>query len=342
MEFFVKRSDNYSPSLRRVVISMFILTAVVVIGVVGYVWIEGYSFVEALYMTIIIIMTVGFGEVRPLDTAGMYFTIFVVIIGVSAMVIFLSAVFEFILSEYFGVWGRRRMEKKISKLSDHYIICGYGRVGRSVAEELDRQGKPFVAIEIDGEAYQDCADQGHLAIHGSATDNDVLLEAGITEARGLISALKSDADNLYVILTARVMRPDLFLVARADQPGAEEKLELVGADRVISPHQIAGKRMASLMVFPGAYEFLDAVVGGNLPEYQLAELEIGSGSRLKGKTIKGSGLRENTGVTVLAVSKSSREGFNPNPSPDITIEEGDMLVLIGTPEQMAAMYEDYG
>jgi voltage-gated potassium channel len=322
----LRRRMRQSQGVRYVVIALAILVGVLVTGVVGYILIEDMTFTQALYMTVITISTVGFREVRPLGIGGMYFTIAVVIMGFGALLFFLTGLFEFVLSEYLGdYWGRRRMQNTISKLENHYIICGYGRVGRSVA------------IEKDEGVFQGCVDDGYLAIHGSATDNLKLAEAGIEKAVGLVSALRSDADNLYVMLTARVQRPEILLVARADQPESEEKLEMVGADRVISPHKIAGKRMANLMVRPGACEFLDVVAGGNLPEYQLSELSVTASSPLAGKTIKGSRLRETTGVTILSVRKMGEAAFNANPATETMIEDGDVLILIGTPEQMAKM-----
>ncbi|MBU4194199.1 MAG: potassium channel protein [Actinobacteria bacterium] len=334
----VRKPEISQGGRRHVITSLVLLLTVVLGGVVGYILIENMDFTNALYMTVIIISTVGLREVQPLGTGGVYFTIALIVTGVSAMLFFLASVFELVLNEYLGdIWGRRRMKSNIAKHVDHYIVCGYGRVGRSVAEELSAQGKPLVVIEMDGEHVRHCADDGFAVIHGDATDSEVLEEAGIEKATGLVSALRSDADNLYVVLSARVIRPDILLVARADQPEAEKKLVLVGADRVILTHHIAGKRMANLMIRPGACEFLDMVVGGNLPEYQLIELGVTRNTPLHEKTIRGTRLRENTGVTILSIKKMGQEAFNPNPSPDTLIEEGDILILIGTPEQMESV-----
>ena len=334
----LRRRMGESQETRHVVIALDILIVVLVVGTVGYILIEHMTFTQALYMTVITITTVGFREVKPLGTGGIYFTIAVIVLGVSAVLFFLAGMIEFILSRYLGdFWGRRRMKNTIAKLEGHYVICGYGRVGRSVAEELCTQKKEFVVIEKNAEAFEECVKDGFLAVLGSATDTGVLVDAGIERAIGLVSALRSDADNLYVILTARQMRPHLLLIARADQPGSEEKLEFVGADRVISPHKIAGKRMANLMLRPGACEFLDVVAAGNLPEYQLNEVSVGDNSPLRGQSIKEVGLRENTGVTVLSVRKAGEISFNVNPEPDTKVGKGDVLILIGTPEQMSRL-----
>jgi len=338
----LRQKISNSQYVRHIIVSVFILVAVVMVGVTGYILIESMSFTEAFYMTIITISTVGFREVKSLSTAGSWFTIFMIVVGVSAVLFFLAGLFEFVLSEVLGdLWGRRRMNNMISRLSSHYIICGYGRVGRSVAEELAEHAKRFVVIENDEDAFRLCVDDGHLAVMGSATDNESLIEAGIERAVGLVSALRSDADNLFVVLTSRTMNPNLLLVARADQLESEQKLEMVGADRVISPHKIAGKRMANLLIRPGACEFLDVAMASTLPEYFLSELKVGEDSDLLGLTIKESRLREQTGVTVLAVRKTDDKAFNPNPSVETTIDKGDILVLIGTPEQMALMESEH-
>jgi voltage-gated potassium channel len=259
-----------SAGVRHLLVAVAILSSVVVAGVAGYMLIEDMNFNQALYMTVITITTVGFREVKPLGTGGQYFTMLIVVTGLGAVLFFLTGLFEFILSEYLGnLWGRRRMQSQIEKLENHYIICGYGRVGSSVALELADQGKPFVVVEIDEDVFAECMREGYLCIHGSATDNDVLEKARVHRAIGLVSALGTDADNLYVVLTARVLNPQALIVARAEHLASEDKLEMVGADRVISPHKIAGKRMANLMLRPRVCEFLDVGITGALPEYHL-------------------------------------------------------------------------
>ncbi|HEY5502745.1 MAG TPA: potassium channel protein [Candidatus Anoxymicrobiaceae bacterium] len=327
-----------SSGLRNLVLALVILFCIVVIGVVGYILIEDMTFTQALYMTVITITTVGFREVKVLGTGGQYFTMFIVITGLGAVLFFLTGLFELILSEYLGnIWGRRRMQNQISKLSGHHIVCGYGRVGGSVAEELSDQAKPFVVIEVDEDAFELCVKDGHLCIHGSATDDKVLEEARISQAVGLVSALGTDADNLYVVLTARTMNPQALIVARAEHFDSENKLEMVGADRIISPHKIAGKRMANLMLRPRVCEFLDIGITGSLPEYQLTELRVDEASILYGMKIRDSKLRERTGVTILAIRKEGDATFNANPPPDVEIGKDDVVIVIGTPEQLSRM-----
>ncbi|MFH1150936.1 MAG: potassium channel protein [Actinomycetota bacterium] len=330
------RKGRHPAAVRHLELASLIVLAVLVLGVAGYMLIEDMSFTQALYMTVMVVSTVGFTEVEPLGTAGVYFTIFIMVIGVTAMFFFLAVVFEIVLSEYLGdIWGKRRMRSNIDNLRNHYIVCGYGRVGRSVAEELFTQGREFVVIERNPEVFQECVDEGYLGLLGSATDNETLVEAGIMRAVGLVSALRSDADNLYVVLTARTMNPSLLLVARADQPGSEEKLSMVGADRVVSPHQIAGKRMVNILVRPQVCEFIDVGVTGNIPEYQLIEYRVDGTSPVAGMTIAETGLRERTGVTILAVRGEGATAFSPNPPADTRISRDDVLIMIGTPEQMA-------
>lgn len=327
-----------SSGVRHLVFALIILFAVLVVGVAGYIIIENMNFTQALYMTIITITTVGFREVKPLGTGGQYFTMVIVITGLSAVLFFLTGLFEFILSEFLGdFWGRRKMQNVISKLENHYVVCGYGRVGHAVAGELAEQGKKFVVIENDEDVFNDCVADGYLCILGSATENHVLEEARAEQAVGLVSALGSDADNLYVVLTARVLNQSALLVARAEHPESEQKLEMVGADRVISPHKIAGKRMANLMLRPRVCEFLDVGITGNLPEYQLTELRVDEKSILRGMSIKDSRLRERTGVTVLAIRKSGESAFNPNPPPETAMGQDDVVIVIGTPEQLSRL-----
>lgn len=338
MKNWLRERLNSSAGFRHLFLALIILTSVVIIGVVGYMLIEDMTFTQALYMTVSAITTVGFREVRPLGTGGQYFTMFIVITGLGAVLFFLTGLFEFVLSEYLGdFWGRKRMENQISKLENHFVVCGYGRVGRSVADELAEQGKKFVVIEIDEDVFKECVAEGYLCVLGSATDDEVLEKARLHHAVGLVSALGSDADNLYVVLTARVLTPSALLVSRAEHPESEKKLEMVGADRVISPHKIAGRRMANLMLKPRVCEFLDVGITGNLPEYQLSEVLVDKHSMFHGVSIKDSKLRERTGVTVLAVRKSGEESFNPNPPPDTRIEDGDIVIVIGTTEQLARM-----
>lgn len=334
----MRRKLIESAGVRHLVFAVSILATVLVIGVVGYIIIENMDFTRALYMTIITITTVGFREVKPLGTGGMYFTMFIVVTGLGAVLFFLTGLFEFILSEYLGnLWGRRKMQNQIAKLENHYVICGFGRVGSSVAQELSDQGKKFVVIEIEEEVFELCVAEGHLCLLGSATDNEVLERARVKHAVGLVSALGTDADNLYVVLTARVLNPQALIVSRAEHAGSEEKLEMVGADRVISPHKIAGKRMANLMLRPRVCEFLDVGITGALPEYQLSEIRVNDSSLLMGMNIKDSKLREKTGVTILAVRKDTESAFNANPPPDTMMSKDDVVILIGTPEQLARM-----
>lgn len=323
---------------KHAAIALLILLIILICGTVGFMLIEDMSFNEALYMTVITISTVGFREVRDLGTGGTYFTIAIIFTGVSTVLFFLTGVFEFILGEYFGeFWRQRKMKANVTKLRNHFVVCGFGRVGRSVADELARQNEPFVIVEKDREVFYQCQEQGYLAVQGNATDSEVLKEAGIQRAAGLVTALNSDSENLYTVLTAKVLNPGIIIVARADQPDSEEKLEMVGADRVISPYKIAGKRMANLLTRPQACEFLDAVTSGNLPEYQLSEVLVTDDFPYLGMTIRGTRLRERTGVTILSMRKKGETAFNINPTPEILIEEGDVLILIGTPDQMESL-----
>jgi len=335
----LKRSRNSireTPGAKHLITALVIIVLVMVIGVSGYQVIAHMSFHDALYTTVTTITTVGFREVRPLGADGQYFTIFLIMVGFTSVLFFLTGLFELILGEYFGnFWRRREMEKEIGKLRKHYIVCGYGRVGSHVASELEAHGNTFVVVESDAEAYKRCVENGHLCIRGSAVENHILEEAGITTAAGLVSTLRSDADNLYVVLTARSLNKDILLISRVEMPEAESKLKMVGVDKVISPHRIAGRQMANLLFRPGVYEFIDVGMARDIPDYQISEVVIREGSSLSGKTIKESRLHEITGVTILSIKKVNEDAYTANPPSDTRIEYGDKVLLIGTTEQLA-------
>ncbi len=248
---------------RRIVISLTIITALVVFAPFGYMLIEGMSYSEALYMTVITVSTVGFKEVRPLSTAGMYFTILVIVIGVFDLFFIISSLITYTFKEAFReTLGRRRMDLRIRKLEGHHIVCGYGRVGEVVCETLAGHGADFVVIEKDPERLSEAEERGYLFLEGDATETETLLQAGIRRAKGVVCALESDADNLFTTLTARSLNQEVTIVTRCVSADSVEKLQYAGADRVISPYAISGRRMASYLLRPGVFDYLDLVSHG--------------------------------------------------------------------------------
>ena len=298
----------------------------------------GWGFLDALYMTVISVTTVGYNEVRDLGTFGRFWTMLVLIVGVGILfygiVALVQLAVEGTIQRYLG---RRRMDARISKLRDHYVLCGYGRVGRQVAEELAEDGVDFVVVEKDAENAEKCAGQGYLELHGDASEDEVLDAAGVVRARALITALDSDAANLFITLSARKMNPDLFIVARSDSDESAAKLEIAGANRTLSPHSIGGRRLASLATQPSVVDFLEVVSRRNREiEFRLEEFSVDKSSPLAGHTIGDLDVFEKTGARILAIIGEDRQ-FTTNPTAGESISSGDTLIVLGTPEQVACM-----
>lgn len=332
------------PNTRRgIVYGAGLLAFVLVAGTVGYVLIEGLSPLEALYTTVIVVSTVGLGRGSDLTSWGRVFTIFLIVIGVGAMLYFILNVIEFLIMEYLQeIRRRRRMIRRIEKLNDHFVVCGYGRVGESVVDELASNSARFVVVDYDEDRCQKCIDKGYFVVKGDATEVEVLIEAGVERARGIVGAFPADADNMYVAVSARELNPDLMIVVRSDKTEAESKLKRVGADRVVQTHRLAGKRMANLLLRSGVCDFLDLSMGADRPEFDLTEMSVESSSPLASKNIKETRLRERTGMTILAIKKKGEVRFNSNPSTNTVIETGDRLILIGTPEQLESLEKETG
>src|SRR5918996_1225704 len=250
----------YEPRVatRRIESALLALAVITVVGVLGYMVFEGWSFTEALYMTVITLTTVGYKEVRPLDTTGQLWTMVLLITGVGTLFYAAVSSVELVVEGAIrGYFGRRRMQAAIGKLNGHYILCGYGRVGRQVAAEFALDDLPFVIIEQEPETVEECVQKGYLVLPGEASDDDVLKEGGLRRARGLVATVDSDADNVFVVLSARKLNPELHIVARASSDESAAKLEIAGADRTLSPYAVGGRRLASLATQPLVVDFLD-------------------------------------------------------------------------------------
>jgi voltage-gated potassium channel len=321
--------------MRRLFWGIGALVLIVIIGVAGYRVIEGWSFIDALYMTVITITTVGFTEVHPLSFAGRIFTIFLIIGGVGGALYTLTTIVQYILEGQFGItMGRRRMKTRIARLKGHFILCGYGRVGEEIARAFSEERAPFVVIDHNEERLAKAEKDGYTFLLADATSDEVLKEAGIERARGLVAALGSDTDNTYITLSARGLRPDLFIEARSSGREAEVKLKRAGADRIISPHIIGGHRMAMLALRPAVVDFIDTVTYRPGRELQLENVDVARGSHLVGQTMKH--VRDQEGITVLAMRKQSGKLLANPPDKEI-IEDGDRLIVIGTPKRLAAL-----
>jgi voltage-gated potassium channel len=285
-------------------------------------------------MTVTTLTTVGFREIHDLSQTGTVFTIVVIVAGVGGMLYTLTTIIAYVVEVQFPILARRRqMSQQLSALRDHYVLCGYGRVGRFVALELKREQAPLVVVEVDEQAAQRCEEEGHICLRGDATIDDVLRSARIESARGLITALDTDERNLYVVLSARELNPEIHIVARASTAAAEVKLRRVGANRVLSPSSAAGRRMAVLAMKPLVADFLDTVTQSENLELLLEEIAIPKASALAGQTIGELDVGGKTGVIILAIHHPGSE-LEVAPKGDAEIRAGDTLVVLGTSSQL--------
>jgi voltage-gated potassium channel len=311
-----------------------LLAGIIATGIIGYMVIEGLTLLDAIYMTVITIGTVGFSEVHTLSPLGKIFTIALIGSGVSAAAYAIGRFLEFLLEGYFSeVMGGRSMKKRIDQLSNHYIICGFGRVGEQVAREFKRAGAPFVVLDPNPDIKKYLDAEEVLYIQGDAADEQVLRDAGIDKAKGLVSVVDSDADNVYVTLTARALNPGLFIITRANLENSAYKLKRAGANRVISPYSLGGRRIASMVLKPVVSDFLDTVMHGEKMEFQLEEMTIGKGSPLKDATVREADVRKKSGAMVISIYRADGH-FENDLHGDTRISEGDRLIVIGTPEQL--------
>ena len=320
--------------LRRLLPALALLTIITAIGIAGYVVIEGWTLTEAAYMLVITLFTIGYEEVHPLSTNGMYLTMLVIVTGVGTSIYLAGQAVEIIVEgEMFGYQRKKRMAREISGMKDHYIICGYGRVGHQVAEAFEQTKVRYVVIDAKPETKDELEPRGIPNIIGDATSDDTLLEAGIQRARCLIACSDSDVANVYVTLSARALRPPLYIVARAGVRDTEKKLMMAGANRVISPYFIAGRRMAAMATRPVTSDFLDLVSHGGQVEFSLHEIAVPPGSSLTSKTLAEADIRGETGTTILAIRRVDGS-FDLQPSSSSRVADHDILVVLGTPGQI--------
>jgi len=315
-----------------------ILLLVVIAGTLGYRFIEGWSFLDSLYMTVTTITTVGYSEVHPLSTAGRIFGIFLILCGVGTAFYILTSLVQYMLEGELGIRiGRQRMEAKIRRLNDHFILCGYGRVGQAIANILKQQDAKVVVIDRDRESINKAQEAGFLTIHGDATKDESLKQARIDSARSIIIALGDDASNIYTTLTAKELNAKLPVVARANNEEAQQKLRQAGADRIVAPEAIGGARMARLALRPQAVEFIETVLFGREKQLLVEEIEAAEGSPLVGSTIKE--IEEQfTGIRILAL-KEKNGVLIPNPGPHATVSNESSLTAFGTIEQLRSIEE---
>jgi voltage-gated potassium channel len=319
---------------RHVVIGLIALAGVVVTGTVGYV-VLGFGVLDALYQTVTTVTTVGFREVEPFDSAGQLFTIVLVLAGVGTALYTLTAGLELIVEGHLGAaMERRRMQRLIEGLSDHVIVCGWGRVGRTITEELEDAGRPFVVVDNDPERLAVVGD--HPFLLGDATSDDVLRLAGVDRAVALVAALSTDAENLFVTLSGRALRPDLVIVARAREDSSVAKLTRAGADRVVNPQVIGGARMAAYLLQPHVTAFLDVVMRDRGIELRLEEVEVPARSPFLGQSLRRARVRDRTGALILALCNPDGSLLT-HPDPDTELVAGQILIAIGTDDHLRAL-----
>jgi voltage-gated potassium channel len=330
------------PRVYRLLVPVGVLIALLAAGTLGYQLVEGWGWFDALYMTVITLTTVGFHEVHPVSAGGRVFTMVLAMGGVFtafyAGVEFIRAV---VTGEVLTALGRQRMESRLEKLSGHFVVCGFGRMGRLVAEEFSSAGLPFVVVDRDAKVLEGFDIPHGIPLVGDATADDVLRRAGVERARALVTAAASDADNLFITMSARLINERLVIVARAEGEGAEVKLRRAGASRVVSPYTIGGHRVAQAVLRPNAMDFIELATRTGHLELQIEEVEVRAKSDLVGRSIKASPIRSELGIIIVAIKKpGGRMAFNP--APDTSLEAGDLLITLGHRQQLDRLEEMAG
>ena len=315
------------------------LIGIIAFGTFGYYFFEHMPIFEAFYMTIITISTVGFSEIVPLTHIGRVITVIIIVLGISVGTYTVGIIVKwFVEGELQKIFWRLRVQKQIAELDNHYIICGFGRIGRTICGELHADNTDFVIIEQDVSAIEDIDKEKYLFLEMDATSEEALLKAGIMKAIGLVTAVNSDANNVFITLTAKGLRPDIFVLARASEEKNEGKLIKAGATRVVSPYMIGARRMAQVLKRPTVVDFIDIAMMGSHLGLIMEEARLSAESNLIGKSLIDSYLRRDYGVIIVAIKKMSGEMiFNPMPSE--TLEAGDVIVVIGKKEDLKRMSE---
>ena len=328
--------------LRRFALSVALVALLIALGTAGYMFLEGWTIHSALYMTVITLSTVGFGEVLPLSPGGEWFTILFIALGLVVFGFAAASITAFIVQgELHELVRGRRVDRDIDRLTDHYVVCGCGAVGREIVLEFAHADVPFVVVDISLEAAEIPAEHKVLSLEGDATSEEVLERAGVRRARGLIAAMHHDPDNVFVTLTARGLNPNLQIVARANERGNEGKLLRAGADRVISPFEIAGRRMASTVLRPSVVSFLEVVTHSSGEDMLLEQVRVEAASTLVDHSLSDSDLGKVTGCVIVGVNDGAGQpriapGFNTNLS-GLTIRSGDCLIALGSSAQIARL-----
>lgn len=312
------------------------LAAAILFGTIGFHFVEGWSFADSLYVTVQTLTTVGYGDVPPRGAMGRLFAVLVMLLGAGGVALAVSTIVQSVVKwELISTFGQRRLTKKMSKLRDHYIICGSGRVGSHLVRDLMRGSESFVVIESDQQRAADFSQRGVNVLVGDATLEETLRDVGVEHARGLAACLPNDADNVYVVLTARDLNPNLRIVARAAEEQAEAKLLRAGANHVIAPTIIGGHRMAVALTKPAVSEFMDSITANELG-LQFEQVEVDAASTLVGKELRGTSIRSELDVVIISIRRQAGEVLF-NPAGDCQIDNGDILIAIGRGESLTKL-----
>ncbi|HIJ80139.1 MAG TPA: potassium channel protein [Desulfuromonadales bacterium] len=317
--------------VRHLKISFLVLLLLITGGTFGYKAIEGWRLLDAAYMTVITLGTVGFKEVHDLSDGGKLFTMGLIIVGVSVIGYIVGSLAQIMFEgQIQRIIGRKKVEKMIDALKDHYIICGFGRIGSLICKEFKANDVPFVVVEKGAEGIEKLEEDDYLHLKGDATLDETLLKAGIKRAKGLISVVTSDTENVYITLTARGLNPDLYIMSRSGEEGSDIKLKRAGANKVVSPYTIGGNRMAQSILRPNVVDFIEIATGHEHLELQMEEIAIPLHSAFVGETLVTSGFRKEIGVIIVGIKKShGKMVFNPHSQ--TKIEGNDTLIVLGDP-----------
>ena len=326
-----RRTDR---SARQLLVAVLVLAGTCVVGTAGYVLIEGWSIGDAIYMTIISITTTGFREVRELSPGGRILTVFVIIGGIASLAYVAGRVVQLAVELY--LLRRGRMNRRISRLRNHVILCGYGRMGRHIAADLDQANVPFVVVEADPDLMPALEQTGYNYLIGDASSDALLIQARVEVARGLIAVVSTDAENVYITLTARSLNRDISVVARALSDESEPKLRKAGADRVVKPYELVGRRLAQLVIRPTLVEFIDTIARSRATEITMEEITVAPGSRLVGVRLGDTSIRRDLNVIIVAIHRDHEELLY-NPGQDTILLAGDRLVAIGKKERLTEL-----
>ncbi|WP_053228373.1 potassium channel family protein [Spirochaeta cellobiosiphila] len=331
--------------LKKFIIALIFIIVLLSLGTGGYVFIEGWSIVDSLYMSVITISTIGYGEVHPLSAQGKLFTLTFVVISLISIGYILGTVVSFLFEGQFQkTWKERKMKKILAMIKDHFIICGYGDVGLETAEELDRKGIPFVIIDNSMTESELDRHPDYSVIVEDATEEMVLDKARIKKAKGIMSCLPNDQLNVYTVLTARQMNPDLYIVAKASDHRSQGKLLAAGADKVILPKQIAGRRMATVATHPGIIDFLDVLSTGGDGDIRIESVKVVEGSELVHNSLRTSQIGKDTGVLIIGIldrhGKTRKYTDTRQALSSIILEEGDQLIALGNESQLELLHKN--